>query len=81
MRATTRCDLAPGAAFDEDGMTALLAGMLSAMIVMATLDVDRLRGEETRRIAAGMFLGGLRASRRQRRAANDAMATRSRRGN
>jgi hypothetical protein len=43
-------------------MTALLAGMLSATIVMATLNIDRLRTEQTRRMAAGMFLGGLRAS-------------------
>jgi AcrR family transcriptional regulator len=62
LRAITRCNLAPGTTFDEETMTALLAGMLSATIVMATLNIDRLRTEETRRMAAGMFLGGLRAS-------------------
>jgi hypothetical protein len=50
-------------------MTALLAGLLSATIVMATLNIDRLRSEETRRMAAGMFLGGLWASCRQPEAA------------
>ncbi len=65
LRAIARCNLAPGTAFTEETMTALLAGMLSATIVMATLNIDRLRSEETRRMAAGMFLGGLRASCRQ----------------
>ena len=62
LRAIARCNLLPGTVFDEETMTAVLAGMLSAMIVMATVDIDRLRSEETRRIAAGMLLGGLRAS-------------------
>jgi AcrR family transcriptional regulator len=62
LRAIARCNLAPGTTFDEETMTALLAGMLSATIVMATLNIDRLRTEQTRRMAAGMFLGGLRAS-------------------
>ncbi len=69
LRAIARCNLAPGTAFDEETMTALLAGMLSATIVMATLNIDRLRSEETRRMAAGMLLGGLRASCGQREAA------------
>jgi hypothetical protein len=36
---------------------------------MAALNIDRLRSEETRRMAAGMLLGGLRASCGQRQAA------------
>jgi AcrR family transcriptional regulator len=62
LRAIARCDLAPGVAPDESAISAMLAGMLSAAVAMASTDATLLRSDDTRRIAAGMLLGGLRAA-------------------